>query len=414
SSTLTGPEPARVRDVRAYADTVPGHAAPPAPPPAPAVTESGALSGLHPSRLMTDTAIEEAAIRFAHGDDAGCEAILLQAIAPGSQTIDHDDSWRALLDMYRATGDVEKFERSRIRYVQRFGRLGPDWLSLRMLARDALAVARQDPASPAAPAVRGPDWNCPAHLTREGLVELTRALGAAPGPTWVVNWRSLASIDGEAAGPLKALFTHWANTPVSLRFIGVQRLMVVLAAATPPNDRRTDLVWWELRMSALRLTQDPDDFELVALNYCLTYEVSPPAWQDPVSSYSTPDPSASPAPAPPAAPRGLSLAMSGGAAAPAEPVAPKIAATLAGDILGDSLATWQRLDQDLAGVADPVISCAALVRVDFAAAGTLLTWVTERDARGERVEFVEAHRLMAALFNVVGIADHATVTPRND
>jgi hypothetical protein len=53
------------------------------------------------------------AIRFAHGDDAGAEAILLQALAPEVRPSEHDDIWRALFDLYRATGDAEKFVRPR-------------------------------------------------------------------------------------------------------------------------------------------------------------------------------------------------------------------------------------------------------------------------------------------------------------
>ena len=52
--------------------------------------------------------------------------------------------------------------------------------------------------------------------------------------------------------------------------------------------------------------------------------------------------------------------------------------------------------------------------MDLAAAGTLLSWVRERDANGERVQFVDAHRLIAALFGLIGITDHATVAVRKN
>ena len=74
--------------------------------------------------------------------------------------------------------------------------------------------------------------------------------------------------------------------------------------------------------------------------------------------------------------------------------------------------TWHRLDAELADETTPTISCAALVRIDFAAAGTLLNWVMARDARGQRVHFVDAHRLIAPFLGVIGIADHATVAVR--
>ena len=104
-------------------------------------------------------------------------------LRPAARRADHDDSWRALFDMYRATGDVEKFEHARTRYTQRFGRLGPEWISLRAMAREMQGVAGKASAQAAAsaPAGNGSDWTCPPRLKRDGIAELMRALGAA-GP----------------------------------------------------------------------------------------------------------------------------------------------------------------------------------------------------------------------------------------
>ncbi|MBU2287035.1 MAG: STAS domain-containing protein, partial [Gammaproteobacteria bacterium] len=87
---------------------------------------------------------------------------------------------------------------------------------------------------------------------------------------------------------------------------------------------------------------------------------------------------------------------------------------LAGEVLGESHSTWARLDTELADSGALTVSCVALLRMDFAAAGTLLNWVSARDERGQRVQFVDAHRLIATFFNVIGIANHATVTVRKD
>jgi hypothetical protein len=35
-----------------------------------------------------------------------------------------------------------------------------------------------------------------------------------------------------------------------------------------------------------RLMRLQDEFELTALDYCVTYELSPPSWDDPVCAYS--------------------------------------------------------------------------------------------------------------------------------
>jgi ABC-type transporter Mla MlaB component len=217
----------------------------------------------------------------------------------------------------------------------------------------------------------------------------------------------LDGIAPDAAGPLRALFTHWSDSTVQLQFFGAERLLEVLAEATPASDRNVDAAWWQLHMAALRVMHRADEFELLALNYCITYEVSPPPWEDPKGEFSSLESSVLEARP---VPRGLSVApVDHNLAAPAED--PSHSA-LAGDLLGESPAIWQRLDAELADTRAPVISCAALVRIDFAAAGSLLNWVTERHGRGDGVQFTGVHRLIAAFFDVIGIADHASVKLR--
>ncbi|MDQ0070035.1 ABC-type transporter Mla MlaB component [Variovorax boronicumulans] len=391
-------------------------AMPPVQAASPVAAGGGGASPLS-SRLAHDGALEEAVIRFAHGDDAGAEAILLQALASESApaadgendaAAERDDSrWRTLFDLYRATGDAAKFAAARMRYAQRMKRMGPDWVSLEDLARSVKAVtASEEAAEQGEGGGAQADWSSPARLSREGLMSLTRALSQA-GSVWTLDWRPLTAIEPEAAAPLRVLLTHWADSPVKLRFIGTAQLLAVLAEAAPNNERGTDDVWWQLHLAALRVMHLPDDFELVALNYCITYEVSPPSWQDPIGECTA-------LAAPPPSRSSSVWSLLSSAESESFPTHDTGFAALAGDLRGESLSAWQRLDTDLRHTTAPVISCAALLRMDLAAAGTLLSWVRARDADGERVQFVDAHRLIAALFGLVGITDHATVAVRKN
>lgn len=389
---------------RAYADTVPGVAGVAG---APAPAEAG-HAGVAPNSAAAplqshDGSIEEAAIRFAHGDDGNAEAILLQALAPDGPGAANDEVWRALFDFYRAVGDAEKFAISGTRYAQRMRRPAPEWVSFRALAssaRAALPAVELPPPGPTSDA----DWASPPQLAREGLLGLTRALAAA-GPTWSLDWSQLEAIDAGAAGPLRALFQHWANSNVQLRFFAGDQLLRVLELATPANDRSVDPIWWQLHMAALRVMHRADEFELLALNYCITYEVSPPPWEDPKGEFTALDVVIEARPVQDA----FSIQPMGDQ--PVEPQAPEHA-RLVGDLAGESLPTWHRLDAEIGDEAAPIISCAALVRVDFTAAGSLLNWVTEHHGRGHELQFIEVHRLIAAFFDVIGIADHASVKLR--
>ena len=177
-------------------------------------------------RCASTAALEEAAIRFAHGDDAGAEAILLQALAPTTaRPADHDDTWRALLDLYRATGDAEKFERRRPCAMRS---ACSAWRPAGFAARAGARAAQR--RSRSRWPTRAGDGTCrrrlaqPARLDARRPAELTRALSAA-GAVWTLDWRALTPIDADAAGPLRALFAHWADSPVQLRFIGADRLL---------------------------------------------------------------------------------------------------------------------------------------------------------------------------------------------
>ena len=68
---------------------------------------SGATSGFSVSKFFAvevgevqhDPEIEEAAIRFANGDDAGAEAGLMEAIGMSGIRHHHEETWLTLFDL---------------------------------------------------------------------------------------------------------------------------------------------------------------------------------------------------------------------------------------------------------------------------------------------------------------------------
>lgn len=81
--------------------------------------------------------------------------------------------------------------------------------------------------------------------------------------------------------------------------------------------------------------------------------------------------------------------------------------SLQGQLMGDTAQVV--LDSAGASGQDLLISCRDLIRVDFAAAGSILNWVVMRHAEGKQVQFQDVHRLVAAFFNVIGINERAKV-----
>ncbi len=366
-----------------------------------------------------DPELEEAAIRFANGDDSGAESGLMDAIADGASRARHEETWLALFDLYRATAQREPFEALAERFSQQFGRSSPAWISIPELVSRPPAPAGPTPA----PMSEEIHWAAPPALTLESLSALVSTLRQTPAP-WHLDWRALSSIHEETVEPLHRQLTILADQPLQLGFAGARHLDTLLQGATPSGERSVSQAWWLLRMVVLRILRRPDDFELVALNYCVTYEVSPPSWEPARCSFVALD--------------GDGMAEAGttfigevqesqlstqGANMNDFPVTGPaggdstygvLKVDLAGQILGDATAALDVLDARLGNAEDMVISCAGLVRVDFSAAGTLLNWVSTRHAHGKRVHFSDVHRLVAAFFGVIGISELARVTQRKD
>jgi len=363
-----------------------------------------------------DAEIEEAAIRFANGDDDGAEAGLLEILGPGGSRAAHVDTWLTLFDLYRANGWHEKFESAAIDFVGRFDRSAPQWFSMPTIVEKLRQPSSASAAGPAA------HWICPSVMGLQTVAALKAALTKAPMP-WRLDWHNLKVIEEAAAEPLHKVFSAWAEQAVELRFIGDAQLQSALQRATATGDRSVAHAWWLLRLEALRVTHRPDDFELTAMDFCVTYELSPPAWESARCRYKALNAQGE-------AEGGstiigevyrdsgtsslLALDSDTQFDGQASQMSTIASVELSGQIQGDVNAVLDKLHYKFAGAEMLVISCAKLIRVDFSAAGALLNWVSEREEENRQVQFAEVNRLVAAFFNVIGITEHATVTVRTD
>lgn len=83
---------------------------------------------------------------------------------------------------------------------------------------------------------------------------------------------------------------------------------------------------------------------------------------------------------------------------------------LQGVMLGDASAQLERLDTQALQSGVLLVDCKHLLRVDFPAAGSILNWVIQQEARGIPVQFHNLHRLVATFFNIIGIQEHAKIS----
>ncbi|MDE2419090.1 MAG: STAS domain-containing protein [Burkholderiales bacterium] len=345
---------------------------------------------------LENPALQEAAIRFAEGAYSAAADILRSATQdPQADPSLVDNCMCALLDVYRASDAPELFDEVAIAYAQRFGRSAPEWYSVPDML-SAVATRFTDAIEPAAPAAIV--WFCPATLDEAAVSRLANWQVASPERH--VNWEPLTSIARGCVPALTTVFTRWAAQPLALTFSRADVLNAVLMAATPEADRTVDPVWWHLRLEALRIQGDQEAYEKVALDYCLIYEVSPPSWLESNSTYSVDEDLSSILPAqtgPDTDAQGLNDAR--------EPEALE----LRGFLLHGAAGVLEHLRAQVPPGLSMVIECARLVRVDFSAGGSILNWLVERRDDGLQVRFLHVPRLVAALFHVMGITEHAEV-----
>jgi len=129
------------------------------------------------------------------------------------------------------------------------------------------------------------------------------------------------------------------------------------------------------------------EFDDVALNFAITYELSPPAFEEPAKAATT-------------------------EVAAAEENNDDDAIALAGELCGSEDDELARFAKSAQARDDIVIDMAHVKRVDSAAAGEMLKTITALAAAGKPVQVRFANELVNALFQVLGVTRYAKLIRR--
>jgi hypothetical protein len=358
--------------------------------------------------VVHDPELDEAVISFANADFAACEHSLQQLMGPGGSRAHHAETWLVLFDLYRATGQQQRFESLAMDYVQQFGWSAPQWYSLPKLVADAVS---EEPSGPASRVTGEVGWVCPEVLDVDAVARLRSQTLQMPLP-WIFDWGVLRRLDPEAAMQLSTLFRLWAAQPLEMRWLSGERLFEVLQEAAPTGVRDADPAYWITRLDGLRLANRADQFDETAIDYCVTYEVSPPSWEAARCKVRISGSSLTTRTPPLSVVGEVSTSFHETGVGDEGPAVTVAHVELSGQLVGDIGETLNRLSAGIGQAPLVSVSCARLIRVDFIAAGDLLNWVLGRRGDGRAVHFIDAHRLVALFFGAMGINEHARVQLR--
>jgi ABC-type transporter Mla MlaB component len=141
---------------------------------------------------------------------------------------------------------------------------------------------------------------------------------------------------------------------------------------------------WLLLLELLQLMNREKDFEETAMDYCVTYEVSPPSFEAPANVAT-----AAAARAPSSSDRFMLPDVVGGSSGP----------------------LFDAIDAYAAQYEPVVLDCSRLARVDYGAASQLLIRLRALAATDKKIELRDMNHLVAALFKLLGYAEVARLFP---
>jgi ABC-type transporter Mla MlaB component len=308
--------------------------------------------------------VEEAAILYAGGQtDAACR-LLADAVAAAG--IDRTPWWM-LFDLYQATHRQEAFDSLSIDYASRFETSPPPWRPAE--SGDYSGVI------PTAVLAGVLDASAAPQVTRIGAL----ADGAA---VLRLDFSRVTGVEPDGCALLLDTL-RIIQRGRELVLVGAVELLAQVRAILDVGRRDEGEAAWLLMLELLRLLNREKDFDEASMDYCVTFEVSPPPFTPPGKVASAPR-----QPAAPAADRYLLPAVIDDAGL-----------VLAG--IGDYVDRCPAL----------VFDCSRLVRIDYAAAGQLLATLQPLAADKRRIEFRELNHLVAALLRLLGYGTVARLLP---
>lgn len=321
-----------------------------------------------------ESVVGEAAILYANGQHEVVEQMLAAAIAEDHLGDAAARAWLMLFDLYQLAGKQQEFEQLAVEFANKFETSPPGWA-----ASTESAQPLAQGATPAVPFSGILDAGCAKQIER--IQNL-----AASHRTLRLEFLRVTGVDAAGCSLLLDQLIKLQKTGHDLILAGAAELADKIRGIIEVGHRGETEPAWLLLLEILRLLNREQEFEETSIDYCVTFEVSPPAFS---------------------APQGKVTTAAGEAAAPAPEAfaMPKIVEGRVDELIL-AIAAWSDEHEHT------VIDCSRLQRIDFNAAGRLLSGLGPFCSVGKTLEFQHVNHLITELFHVIGLDGIARIIPR--
>jgi anti-anti-sigma regulatory factor len=310
--------------------------------------------------------VEQVVVLYANGQD-GAARSLLETFVRSYRGSEGKRFWLLLFDLLQATGDRAAYEKLGADYAEACEMSPPTW-------------SQESPAAKQSASSVGPrKIFLQGVLTADGalpVIELAKLIEQKAQVT--VDCTKLIGCDDEVAGQLADLLVRARKTRLSVTLGGVEVFIDRLNSRIVAGDAAHEPAW-RLLLEMLQRHGTQDAFEERAVDYAVTFELSPPSWEARVAG------------AVPAAPL----------ARPSDD-AHYLSGELKGCRFDDLVAVIEAAEQ-------PILDFSGVRRLDFVSAGQLVNRLAPFKAAGREIIIRSPNHLVAELMAVVGLNKQARI-----
>lgn len=310
-----------------------------------------------------DSAIGEIAILYASGQADNIEPALKNLLAENDLRV-----WHMLFDFYRLTRRQADFDRLGLDFAMRFESSPPAWQEAQQQTLDQQATTRLLSLPPQLDGTTGDKLvNILSSLDKHTVLQLDFSKVIDPGP--------------EGAQSVANLLVASRKQKIKFQVSGASKMTELLRARMHAEPGVQ--AYWQLLMAIYQLLGKQTEFEDMAVDFAVAFELSPPSWEAAQAAEEV--------------------------AAPA-PELPKDAFVLSG-VVDANQGQIAQLSQYAQSRKQIMVDCTAVTRVDYAYVGNMIGLFMQLLGNGKTITLQGQNALVNELFITMGIDQLATLIP---
>ncbi len=312
--------------------------------------------------------VDEAAILYASNQVAVAEKILKEYLATGDRR-----AWHMLFDLFCIQNREKDFEQLALEYAMRFESSPPVW---QRMDGNGMVSPPQTQAS---------SLELPGLLDKKAAAVLRESIGATDKKAVVhINFSRIEMVDESGAAECAQILSAARKIKRKLQVSGVDRLIALLQDLNRATHSRS--VHWLLLLELYQTLGQQEQFEDLAVDYAVRFEVSPPSWSEVQAAEVV-------------------------QTAPVEPS--DNALQLSGEITPSNDSAFQQFGGYAATHTEILVDLSKVTRIDYGSVSHFISVLMQCLGSGKPITLRGHNALIHELFRVMGIDQLAQLLPRH-